>query len=132
MKSLPGGIDIGSEQHHVLIMNEEDKIGVKATLFIYQYLFYLFYLLIEECIFTLSFLYPPHSLGNRGFTYLAKKIFMSTEKCSCDPFCSVLMEVTHKNNIINWTKEIFSYTLRFLCMKINKIIFLTELRPLYP
>ncbi|MBT9151707.1 MAG: hypothetical protein DDT40_01903 [candidate division WS2 bacterium] len=26
MKSLPGGIDIGSEQHHVIILNEEDKI----------------------------------------------------------------------------------------------------------
>jgi len=26
LKSLPGGIDIGSEQHHVIILNEEDKI----------------------------------------------------------------------------------------------------------
>lgn len=26
MKSLPGGIDIGSEQHQVIILNEEDKV----------------------------------------------------------------------------------------------------------
>ncbi|MBT9175588.1 MAG: hypothetical protein DDT22_01268 [candidate division WS2 bacterium] len=36
------------------------------------------------------------------------------------------MGVTHKNNIINGTKEIFSYTLRFICKKINKIISLTK------
>lgn len=44
---------------------------------------------------------------------------------------AVFMGVTHKNNIINGAKERLSYTLRFLCKKINKIISLTELRLLY-
>ncbi len=28
MKNLSGGIDIGSEQHHIIIMNDEEKILV--------------------------------------------------------------------------------------------------------